>query len=151
MTAAPVQQKLIEGRPAGFDVIGMADHAHAHRSVFEGNEPAPAVVEPARGMLPSSIPVSLVTPSKWPNAAALPCFLLRCFPPIGPDRNVSRPLCIDHDRVSQVEWTSLSILCMDQRGPAGPKLNAVGLGALVEWTPFGDRILGENVIEFGRL
>ena len=40
---------------------------------------------------------------------------------------------------------------MDERGPAGPKLNAVGLDALVEVDAFGDRILGENVIEFGPL
>ena len=59
--------------------------------------------------------------------------------------------CIHHESGLPCAGMPLSILCLDERGLAGPKFDAVGLGALVEVDAFGDRILGENGIEFGAL
>src|SRR6478609_8740995 len=146
-----VQEKLIEGRPAGFDVVGMADHAHAHGSVFEGNEPAPAVVEPAGGDIALIHPDEPGDAFKMAEHGSAAMFLAPVLSTHLTGQKRVAAACIDHESGLPCAWTSLSILRMDQRGPSGLKLNAVGLGALVEVDAFGDRILGENVIEFGAL
>src|SRR6476659_7913919 len=106
-----VQQELIEGCPAGFDVIGMADYAHAHRSVFEGNEPAPAVVEPAGG------DIALIHPGEPGDALEMtehcgaPMFLAPVLSTHLPGQKGVATARIYHEASLPCARTSLSILC----------------------------------------
>ena len=138
-------------RAAGFDVIRMADHAHAHCPVFEGDQPAPPVIEPAGG------DIAFIHPGKSGNALKMAehggtaMFLAPVLSTHLTGQKRVAAACIYYESGLPFAGMPLSILCLDERGPAGPKLNAVGLDALVEVDAFGDRILGENVIEFGPL
>src|SRR6185312_3814268 len=54
---------------------------------------------------------------------------------------------IDHEAGFPDVRRALPVFRMDQRGLTGTKLDAERVDAFVEADAFGDRILGENVIE----
>jgi hypothetical protein len=139
---------LIKGSAAGFDVIRMTDHAYAHGPVLKRDQPAPPVVEPARSN------VALIHTGKPGDAFEMAehggatVFLASLLPAqLTGQKGVTAAGIHDESRFP-IPGAALTILAMDQGGSSWPKLDPERPGALVEVDALGDRILGENLIEF---
>ncbi len=127
----------------------MTDDAHAHRAVLEGNQPAPAIVQPCGGNIAfvhAGEPCDTFKVPEHCGTAVFPAPLLAAQ--LSRQKGIAAA-GIDDEARFPCAGRSSPVLGVHQRGVTGTKLNPERLRALVETDAVGDGVLGENLIEFG--